>query len=69
MVCDGLTGIENVIAAVFPESDVQLCTVHLSRNLQSKVKPVDKLPLAADLREVLEPDRQGDNPSRGMTDL
>jgi transposase-like protein len=65
VVCDGLTGIENAIAAVFPESDVQLCTVHLSRNLQSKVKPVDKLPLAADLREVLEPDRQGDDPSKG----
>jgi transposase-like protein len=65
VVCDGLTGIENVIAAVFPESDVQLCTVHLARNIQAKVKPVDKQLIATDLKVVLNPERENDNPTKG----
>ncbi|HTO14668.1 MAG TPA: IS256 family transposase [Edaphocola sp.] len=60
VVSDGLSGIENSIAKVFPEATVQLCTVHLARNIISKVKPADKQEVAMDLKEVLNPDNEQD---------
>ena len=42
LVCDGLPGIENVLADTFPLADLHLCTVHLKRNIAGKVKPRDK---------------------------
>jgi len=41
VVSDAINGIENSITAVFPEAKHQLCTVHLMRNIYSKVKPED----------------------------
>lgn len=66
VVCDGLTGIENAIAAVFPSATIQLCTVHLSRNIQAKVKPADKKQIAIELREVLNPELPEDNAIQGF---
>lgn len=66
MVCDGLTGIENAITEVFPMATVQLCTVHLSRNIQAKVKPADKAQVASELKEVLHPDKEDDNALKGI---
>lgn len=66
MVCDGLTGIENAIASAFPMATVQLCTVHLSRNIQSKVKPADKKQIALELKEVLNPELSDDNAIKGF---
>ena len=63
--CDGLTGIENAIAEVFPQAVIQLCTVHLSRNIQAKVKPSDKKMIALELKEVLSPDNPDDNIEKG----
>ena len=40
LVCDGLPGIENVLADTFPLADLQLCTVHLKRNIAGKVKQI-----------------------------
>lgn len=51
LVCDGLTGIENVIAKEFPKAVVQLCTVHLTRGIINKVKPINKEEIAADLKQ------------------
>ncbi len=56
VVSDGLTGIENAVAKVFPKAVVQLCTVHLTRGILSKVKPSDKHQVADDIKEVLQPD-------------
>jgi putative transposase len=67
VVCDGLQGIENVIAEIFPKATVQLCTVHLSRNIQSKVKPVDKQQIANELKEVLNPDNSNDTSDVGYS--
>jgi transposase-like protein len=39
LVCDGLTGIENVMTEVWHLDTVQLYTVHLNRNILTKVKP------------------------------
>ena len=55
VVSDGLSGIEDVINRAFPEATVQLCTVHLSRNIVSKVKPSDKKEVMSELKEVLNP--------------
>lgn len=64
-VCDGLQGIENSIAEVFPHAQVQLCTVHLTRNILAKVKPQDKELVAKELKEVLDPTNPKDNAQSG----
>lgn len=56
IVCDGLTGIENAIGEVFPMATIQLCTVHLQRNIQAKVKPCDKAEISNELKGILNPD-------------
>jgi putative transposase len=65
VVSDGLQGIENVVAEVFPMATVQLCTVHLTRNILAKVKPNDKQLIAKDLKEVLDPSNPNDNATKG----
>jgi transposase-like protein len=60
VVCDGLIGIEQRIADAFPMAEVQLCTVHLTRNLISKVKPSDKSEVLGDIQKVLNPDEQNE---------
>lgn len=57
VVCDGLSGIENSICESFPEADIQLCTVHLKRNIINKVKPRDKKEISADLQSIFRPDQ------------
>jgi putative transposase len=64
-VCDGLQGIENAIADVFPQAVVQLCTVHLSRNILAKVKPTDKELVAKEIKEVFDPSNPKDNAQIG----
>jgi len=64
-VCDGLQGIENVIAEVFPMATTQLCTVHLIRNVMAKVKPSDKQQIASELKEVLNPTNPNDTSVTG----
>ena len=36
VVCDGLTGIEDSVAAALPGCQMQLCVVHLGRTLHQK---------------------------------
>jgi transposase-like protein len=57
VVCDGLSGIENSITACFPMADIQLCTVHLKRNIVNKVKPRDKREVSDDLKKIFFPDQ------------
>jgi putative transposase len=49
---DGLTGFPEAIEAVFPQTQVQLCIVHLVRNSLSYVSYKDRKAVAADLRAV-----------------
>ena len=49
---DGLTGFPEAIEAVFPQTRVQLCIVHLLRNSLSYVSYKDRKALAADLKRV-----------------
>src|SRR5690606_27642699 len=66
IVCDGLTGIENTIQKVFPQATIQLCTVHLTRNILAKIKPKDKQEVIKDLKEVLNPEILKDNAIKGV---
>lgn len=65
-VCDGLAGIEDVIKAEFPKAVVQLCTVHLTRNILAKVKPKDKQNVADELKVVLHPENSTDTSTKGI---
>lgn len=65
VVCDGLMGIENVIAEVLPMATIQLCTVHLTRNILAKVKPSDKVDIANEIKAVLNPDMAADSAVNG----
>lgn len=57
LVCDGLSGIENTLADTFPKADLQLCTVHLKRNIAGKVKPRDKKQVMEELKQICSPDQ------------
>ena len=65
VVCDGLSGIENAIKEVFPQSEVQLCTVHLKRGILSKVKSCDKAVIAQSLKEVFSTENKYNTPLSG----
>jgi putative transposase len=49
---DGLTGFPEAIEAVFPQTQVQLCIVHLLRNSLSYVSYKDRKAVAADLKTI-----------------
>lgn len=57
LVCDGLSSIENTLDDTFPKADLQLCTVHLKRNIAGKVKPRDKKQVMEEFRQIYSPDQ------------
>ena len=58
-VSDGLTGLENSIAKIYPKSAHQSCVLHLKRNISSQLRKVDKPIMIDELKYVFDPD----NPS------
>ncbi len=64
-VCDGLSGIEDAIASHFSNSQVQLCVVHLERNVLKNIKSKDKEEVASDLKDVFQTARSDDSCSKG----
>lgn len=65
VVCDSLSAIETAIWRYFPEANVQLCTVHLQRNVQKHVKPKDKAAVADDFKEVFRVGDRHDSSRQG----
>jgi transposase-like protein len=49
---DGLTGFPDAINSVFPETEVQLCMVHMVRNSVKYVPYKDRKAVTADLKEI-----------------
>lgn len=49
---DGLTGFPDAIEAVFPQTEVQLCIVHMVRNSTKFVPWKDRKELCADLKSI-----------------
>jgi putative transposase len=50
--CDGLTGLPEAIAAVFPDTVVQTCVVHVIRNAMRFVSYSDRKKIAKGMREI-----------------
>jgi putative transposase len=50
--CDGLTGLPDAIGAVFPETVVQTCVVHVVRNAMRFVSYADRKKLVKAMREI-----------------
>jgi putative transposase len=50
--CDGLTGLPEAIVAVFPDTVVQTCVVHVIRNAMRFVSYIDRKKLAKAMREI-----------------
>lgn len=50
--CDGLTGLPDAIAQVWPLAEVQTCVVHLIRNSCKYVSRADRKAVCADLKAV-----------------
>ena len=65
IVCDSLTAIEDSIWRQFPETEIQLCAIHLQRNVNKHIKPKDKALVAEDLKEVLRTGDRNDTVEKG----
>jgi len=65
IVCDSLTAIEDSIWRQFPKTEVQLCVVHLQRNVNKHVKPKDKALVAEEMKEVLRTGDRNDSVEKG----
>lgn len=65
IVCDSLAAIENSIWRQFPKTEVQLCTIHLHRNINKHIKPKDKEIVAEELKEVLRTGDRNDSVEKG----
>ncbi|MEL7141790.1 MAG: IS256 family transposase [Cyanobacteria bacterium J06643_4] len=50
--CDGLKGFPQAIEALYPQTQVQLCIVHLMRNCMKYVPWKDRKAVAADLKPI-----------------
>lgn len=50
--CDGLTGLPEAITAVFPDTIVQTCVVHVIRNAMRFVSYADRKKVAAGMRRI-----------------
>jgi putative transposase len=51
-VADGLAGLEDELAKVYPQALFQKCVIHKMRGILNKVKPKHKTEIAFDLKEV-----------------
>jgi putative transposase len=56
--CDGLTGFPAAIESVFPQTQVQLCIVHMVRNSLNYVSYKDRKAVAADLKTIYTADTE-----------
>jgi len=65
IVCDSLSAIEDAIWRQFPGAEVQLCAIHLQRNVMKHIKPKDKAVVADDLKDVLRTGDRNDSPENG----
>lgn len=65
IIADGLSGLEDAVAKVYPSADFQRCITHVKRRLLARVRSEDKSRLAEDLRQVFATERHKDDPQQG----
>ncbi len=51
-ITDGLKGIEEEIELIYPKSDFQLCTIHMTRYIKSRVRSSDRDKIVKDLNNI-----------------
>jgi putative transposase len=68
VVSDQLTGIDTAVSQCFGTKH-QLCTVHLTRNLSSQIKPNDKMELIKDLKTVFSPEDPQKTPQQAYEEF
>lgn len=51
-VMDGAQGVDKVVKQHFPLADIQVCTVHVLRNIMNSIKPQDKSEVIAELKNI-----------------
>lgn len=66
VVSDALSGLENVVAQVFPGTPHQLCCVHLMRNLSSYLPRDERKEICSDLKAVIDLDNPKQTEERAM---
>jgi putative transposase len=54
LIADGLAGMEDELAKVYPKTLFQKCAIHKMRNILNKAKPKDKPEIANDLKQVFD---------------
>ena len=54
IIADGISGLEEEVARLFPNSKFQKCVVHKMRNILNKTRPQDKKEMAEDLKKVFD---------------
>ena len=52
IIADGLTGLEQSVAKIFPNTKLQKCVTHFKRNILKRVRNSHKAEIAEDLRKV-----------------
>lgn len=62
MVGDGLSGLPEAVAEVFPAMRFQSCVIHKIRRVLLRVRAADKAAVSAALKEVFDLDRVDDDP-------
>ena len=62
MVCDGLSGLPDVVNSVWPQAIVQACVVHLLRNLFRYASRKDWPAIAKDLKLIYTAAYRGGRP-------
>jgi len=65
VICDSLMEIETAVWKIFPMAEIQLCTVHLHRNVLKHVRPKDRASVAGDFKEVFRVGDSQDTPEKG----
>jgi len=66
IVADGLLGLENEIAKVYPKTLFQKCAVHKMRNILNHTRPKEKEEMANDLRELFDNFSEEDTVKRAL---
>lgn len=66
VVSDGLNGIEEVAERHFPGVEVQLCTLHLRREIGKKLRPKDRAQVAQEIKEIFDNKSPNFSPQEGI---
>jgi putative transposase len=69
IVSDGLSGIENATARVFPEAKHQLCVVHFKRNVLAVFPRIKRAEVAQELKEIFVIETQKTTPVDAFKNL